>query len=71
MRSDSGLSLRCFLWEWSLLELVCPRSVDATDFRYDSLEEGVGRDGVDFESEGPLGERDGLDSPSDGLLCDD
>jgi hypothetical protein len=71
VRSDFGLLLGCSLWERPLLELACPRFVDATDFRYDSLEEDVGRDGVEFESEGPLCERDGLDSPSDGLVCDD
>lgn len=57
MCSRSRLSLRCSLWGWLSLELVCSRFLEATAFRFDSeLEESVGRDVLGFESEVPFGE---------------
>jgi hypothetical protein len=73
-RSDSDLSLGSSLREGLSFEMVCSGLGDATAFGFDfELDEGVGRDDLDFEAEITFGEWDDLDSLSDGLVdaeCD-
>jgi hypothetical protein len=63
------LSLRSPLRQGLSFELFCSELCDATDFCFDcELDDGVGRDDLDLESEGRFDECDNLDSLSEGLV---